>query len=122
MIPEKPRPKALATANNPTSSRVSRKAAVASICSAEPAITVRNPPNRSAKAPQNCREMNAQANITDSIAAPWLGLIPTSPQNATRCEAGMAIGTQQQKLVMQISTIARLRCSPSTRSPGRGPA
>ena len=122
MIPEKPRPKALATANNPTSSRVNRKAPVASICSVEPAITVRNPPNRSAKAPQNCREMNAQASITDSIAAPWLGLIPTSPQNATRCEAGMAIGMQQQKLAMQISTMATLRCSPSTLSPDRGPA
>ena len=52
--------------------------------------------------------MKAQASITDSIAAPWLGVMPTSPQNATRCDAGMAIGMQQQKLAMQISTIAAL--------------
>ena len=68
------------------------------------------------------QEQPETLSIIDSIAAPWLDLIPTSPQKATRCEAGMAIGMQQQKLAMQISTMATLRCSPSTLSPDRGPA
>jgi len=40
MIPEKPRPNALAIANSPTSFWVSRKAPVASICSADPATVL----------------------------------------------------------------------------------
>ena len=83
---------------------------------------MRSPPNRSAKAPQNCREMNAQPSITDSIAAPWLGVMPTSPQNATRWEDGIAIGTQQQKPATQSSAMHHVGTQTEHLPPGRGAA
>ena len=69
---------------------------------------------RSASIPQNCRLMNAQASSTDSIAAPCVGAMPRSVQNATRCPFGTAIGMQQKNAAMQISASARLGGMPST--------
>src|ERR1035438_2486417 len=77
-------------------------------------MTVRKPPIRSAMAPQNWRETNAQPNSTESIPAPCPGLMPMSEQYATRCELGIAIGMQQQKPATQISPCTTLGRSPST--------
>src|SRR6185312_16082398 len=71
-----------------------------------------------ASAPQNCREMKAQPSSTESIAAPCVGLMPISLQNATRWEDGIDIGTQQQNPARQIIAWVMLGCKPSTR---RGP-
>ena len=75
---------------------------------------------RSASIPQNCRLMNAQASSTDSIAAPCVGTMPRSVQNATRWPFGTAIGMQQKNAAMQISASARLAFMPSTVAPLRG--
>ena len=75
-MPAKPRPNAADTKNSPASSWVSRKRAIATAWQAEPAITVRRPPMRSASAPQAWRERKAQPSISDSIAAPCVGLMP----------------------------------------------
>ena len=80
MIPLKPRPKAAATANKPASSWVSRKPVIVTIWHAEPAITVRNPPTRSAINPQSCRPMNPKASSTDNIALPRVTGMPRSLQ------------------------------------------
>ena len=90
MIPLKPRPKAAATANKPASSWVSRKPVIVTIWHAEPAITVRNPPTRSAINPQSCRPMNPKASSTDNIALPRVTGMPRSLQKT---------GTQDQYFV-----------------------
>ena len=90
MIPLKPRPKAAATANKPASSWVSRKPVIVTIWHAEPAITVRNPPTRSAINPQSCRPMNPKASNTDNIALPRVTGMPRSLQKT---------GTQDQYFV-----------------------
>ena len=95
-MPPKPRPKAAATANSPASSWVARNSAIPAAWQAEPASTVFSPPMRSETQPQSCRLAKAATSSTDSIAAPCRALIPRSPQWATRCAAGMAIGTQHR--------------------------
>ena len=64
---------------------------------AEPTITVRSPPMRSASAPHAWRATKAEASITDSMTALCVGLMPMSLQNATRCAEGIAMGMQQQE-------------------------
>ena len=44
--------------------------------------------------------------------------MPKSPQNATRCAAGIAIGTQHRKEAVASSASAALGAMPSTRCPG----
>ncbi len=53
--------------------------------------------------------------MIDSMVALRVGVMPMSLQKATRCACGIAIGMQQQKPAMQISSCARLGCSPATR-------
>jgi len=48
--------------------------------------------------------------------------MPRSPQKATRCAAGIAIGMQQRKLAMAISACAAFAGKPKTRAPCTGPA
>src|SRR5450755_536153 len=117
MIPLKPNPKAAAMANRPTSSCVSRKDAMATAWNAEPTITVRSPPMRSASAPHAWRATKADASITDSMTAPWAGLMPMPLQKATRCAEGIAMGTQQRKPARQNSAWTRFGCRPATRLP-----
>src|ERR1700760_4305425 len=112
MMPEKPRPNAADTANTPISFWVSRNPATATAWQADPTMTARSPPTRSASIPQNCRLMNAQASSTESIAAPCVGTMPRSVQNATRWPFGTAIGMQQKNAAMQISARARLAFNP----------
>ena len=69
-MPEKPRPKAAATVNRPTSSCVTRKPIIDAACHADPISTVASPPMRSEIAPQICRLRNAVPSSTDSISAP----------------------------------------------------
>src|SRR6266851_4142619 len=97
MIPAKPKPNAAATANRPASSWVSRKQAMVTAWKADPARIVRNPPIRSASAPQAWRARKAEASITDSMTALRAGLMPMSLQKATRCAWGTDMGMQQQK-------------------------
>src|SRR5216684_4194003 len=115
MIPLNPSPKAAAMTNRPTSSCVSRNEAMASAWKAEPTITVRSPPMRSASAPHAWRATKAEASITDSMTALWVGLMPMPLQNATRCAEGIAMGTQQRKPARQISAWTRFGCRPATR-------
>ena len=56
-----------------------------------------SPPNRSEMTPQTCRLAKAVPSRTDSTRAPVARLMPRSPQKATMCCCGMAIGTQQSK-------------------------
>src|SRR6185503_4976443 len=114
MMPAKPRPNAADTANSPASSWVSRKQAIAAAWQAEPAITVRSPPIRSASEPQAWRARKAQPSISDSMAAPCVGLMPMSPQKATMCADGIDIGMQQQKPATQSSACATLGEKPAT--------
>jgi hypothetical protein len=58
-----------------------------------PSVIVHSPPRRSDSQPQNWRDRKAASSSTDSIAAPRDVAIPRSPQKATRCAAGIAIGT-----------------------------
>ena len=88
---------------------------------AEAARMVRRPPIRSDSQPQNCRLTKAQPSRTDSMAAPCVGGMPRSPQNATRWPCGMAIGTQQQKPARPSNASATLGFRPSTVPPARGP-
>ena len=67
-----------------------------------------SPPNRSEITPQTCRLAKAVPSRTDSTRAPVARLKPRSPQNATICCCGMAIGTQQSTPPRHISTKARL--------------
>ena len=52
---------------------------------------------RSEIKPQIWRLKNAVPSSTDSIAAPWVGVMPRSLHSATRCACGIDIGMQQQK-------------------------
>src|SRR5579883_776845 len=114
MMPLKPKPKAVATKNRPTSSWVSRKHAMATAWQAEPAITVRNPPTRSARAPHAWRATKAAASMVDSMAAPCVGLMPMSPQKATMCADGIDIGMQQQNAATQTRACTTLGWKPAT--------
>ena len=113
-MPEKPRPKAADTANSPTSFWVSRKAPIATAWQRRPGHHRAQPADPIGQAPQNCREMKAQASSTDSIAAPCVGTMPRSAQKATRCEVGTAIGMQQQNAAMQINPRTRFGGMPRT--------
>ena len=84
---------------------------------AEPAITVRRPPMRSASAPHAWRARKADASIIDSMVALRVGEMPISVQKATRCACGTDIGMQQQKPAMQSSACTRLGCMPPMRRP-----
>ena len=66
------------------------------------------PPSRSEMTPHTCRLAKAVPSRTDSTSAPVARLMPRSPQNATICCCGIAIGTQQSTPPMHISTKARL--------------
>ena len=87
-------------------------AAIATAWHAEPASTAPSPPIRSAAHPQNMRLTKAQPSSTDSIAAPCAAGIPRSLQNATRCPAGIAIGTQHKNAAAQISACTRFAGRP----------
>jgi hypothetical protein len=100
---------------------VVRKAAIPAVWQMLPAITVFIPPIRSATQPQNCRARKAAASSTESISAPSRAPIPRSPQKATRCAAGIAIGMQQRKEARPSSASAKLGGRPSTASPATGP-
>jgi hypothetical protein len=95
-MPLKPSPYAADTANSPASSWVTANAAIANAWHAEPAKTAASPPTRSATHPQNMRLKKAQPSNTDNIAAPRAAGIPRSLHKATRCPAGIAIGTQHR--------------------------
>ena len=62
----------------------------------------------------------------ESISAPCRAAMPRSPQKATRCAAGIAIGMQQRKDATASSSKARLggkpEHPPARRRPGRGAA
>src|ERR1035437_8482462 len=103
MMPEKPRPKAAATVNSPTSFWVSRNDVMAAACQADPISTVASPPMRSEIAPQICRLRNAVPSSTDSISAPTERAMPRSLQKATRWPCGIAIGMQHSTAAPHIS-------------------
>ncbi len=69
---------------------------------------------RSATQPQNCRARKAQPSNTDSIAAPYCGVMPRSLQNAGTWCIGTAMGTQQQNTATISRIMSRLRGMPST--------
>src|ERR1051325_9346623 len=114
MMPEKPNPKIAVTVKRPTSSCVSAMAAMVQNCHAEPISTVSNPPMRSEIHPHIWRDRNAIASSIESIAAPWVGLMPRSLQSATRWVCGIAIGTQQQSDATDIIANTRFGGQPST--------
>ena len=87
----------------------------------EPHSTVCNPPILSDSQPQNWRARNADPSSTDSMAAPWPGLMPRSPQSATTCPIGMDMVMQQQKMAADSATMAHSGCMPATRVPLAGP-
>jgi hypothetical protein len=83
---------------------------------------VPSPPIWSASHPQNNRLAKALASSTDSIAAPCAAEIPRSVQNATRCPAGIAIGTQHKNPAAQSSACTTLGGKPRVRARRRAPA
>ena len=121
MIPEKPRPNSAVTVNRPISSCVTAIAAIVQNCQTEPIKIVSSPPMRSEIAPQICRLTKAVPSSTDSIAAPWVGLMPRSLHIATRWTCGIDIGMQQQNAAIasianttfggQPSTVGRAACA-----------
>ena len=116
-MPAKPRPKAAEMANRPASSWVNENAVMTTAWQAEPAITVRRPPKRSASAPHAWRARKADASMIDSMVALRVGEMPISVQKATRCACGTDIGMQQQKPATQSSACTRLGCMPPMRLP-----
>src|SRR5262245_46582433 len=115
-------PNADATANSAASSLVSMKPLNAVACAIELQISVCRPPMRSASQPQNWRDRNAVPSSPESMAAPRSGAKPRSPQNATICDDGIAIGTQQQKIATIRTAMATLGDRPNTGIPDCGSA
>ena len=64
--------------------------------------------------PHIWREKNAIASSMESMAAPWVALMPRSLQSATRWDCGIAIGTQQQNDAIAMMANTRLGGQPST--------
>ena len=116
MMPEKPKPKAAATVNSPSSFCVSRNESIAAACQDELISTVARPPMRSEITPQICRARNAVPSNTDSISALTERLMPRSLQKATRWPCGIAIGMQHSTAAPHISANTRLGGQPSTRA------
>ncbi len=51
---------------------------------------------------------------SDSITAPWVGLMPRSLQSATRCACGIDIGTQQKNAPSASMAKTRFGGQPNT--------
>src|SRR5258708_5579498 len=120
MPTEKPSPKAADTTNKAASSLVSRKPLKAVAWAMELHSSVCRPPIRSAAQPQNWRATKALPSSTDNMAAPICEANPKSPQKATICCDGMAMGTQQQKIATDRMIMARFGDSPRTGAPAFG--
>jgi hypothetical protein len=83
-------------------------------CQVEPIRTVSSPPMRSEISPQIWRLTNAVPSSSDSIAAPWAGLMPRSLHSATRWVCGIDIGMQQQNAASASIAKTRFGGRPST--------
>src|SRR5215510_2177078 len=118
--PLKPRPKAAETAMRPSSFWLTINPEIAVAWASEPTSTVLSPPTRSVIQPQNCRLKKAHTKSRVSMAGPCAGAKPRSPQSAIKCDAGIAIGTQQRKAAAARRPKARLRGRPKTVSRGPG--
>src|SRR5262245_62204561 len=90
------------------------KPEMAVACVSEPINTVVSPPMRSVIQPQNWRLKKAQRRSRVKSAGPCEGAKPRSPQSAIKCDAGMAIGTQQRKAAPARKAKARLGGRPRT--------